>query len=243
MAAGRALIAVAAAALVMCAVGRVATAADEATPSGGQPVPENAAPAVGDTQPMDFEVAAKGVAMAYPIQLDRMVQVTQNSFNWHGPDDASLRCQVGFSAAAIVIRGDFRDDLPFVQAMARPARADWWRIGYGADGLEFAFDNPTSAGASVKLAFNFGSQALDPRVELIENPSGLPNGFIPSANLRLFDDPVSKGAIHFEAAIPITAVAEPRFFAGPLRITARMHDMDGGPETYKMLQQAIEKKP
>lgn len=58
----------------------------------------------------------------------------------------------------------------------------------------------------------------------------------------MFDDPAAQGTVRFEAAIPITAVAEPRFFAGPLRITARMHDMDGGPETYKMLQQAIEKK-
>lgn len=240
------------AALALCVAGVVLpVSADEVTPSGGpREVPEAAAATAAGQRPrINYADAAAQVAAVYPLTLDQMSQVFQNSHNWRGAEDASLRCEIGFTADALVLRGEFVDDLPFHQTMLRPAMPDWWRITYGADGLEFCFDDPTSATNRVRLALNFGSRAVNPTVDLLHSPLGVKPGPIPTASLELFDAPSPAGAdasgktaIGFEAAIPMADLADPRLFAGPLRITLRMHDMDGGPSTYLMLQQVIEKK-
>lgn len=234
-----------------CALG-VPPRADEATPSGGPretPADTPSTSTVGPSR-INFADAAAQVSAMYPLRLDQMSQVVQNSHNWRGPQDASARCEVGFSAEAIVIRGEFVDDLPFQQTMTRPSMPDWWRITYGADGLEFSFDDPTSSTNKVRLALNFSSRAVNPSVDLLQNPIGAKTGPMPTASIELFDatapeqttDKEEVARVGFEVAIPMAQVADPRLFAGPLRITMRMHDLDGGPSTYLMMQQVIEKK-
>ena len=146
----------------------------------------------------------------------------------------------------VVVRGSFLDDVPFVQPYRDPAMAEWWRIGYGGDGIEFAFDNPTSAAQRVVFVLNWGAQAVEPRVERIASALGNRHEFVSGAFLQLSDN--GKGvaggdkAVHFDAAVPISMLGDPALFNGPLRITVKMHDLDGGPDTYHVLQQVIEKK-
>jgi hypothetical protein len=235
----------------LCVLARIA-AADEATPSGGPretPVGTSTSAGAATVARVNYSDAVAQVAAMYPLRLDQMSQVVQNSHNWRGPDDASVRCEVGFTAEAIVIRGDFTDDLPFHQTMLRPAMPDWWRITYGADGLEFSFDDPTSSTNRVRLALNFGSRAVNPSVDVLQSPLAQKPGPVPGASMELFDANGAEGPggnhgakIGFEVAVPMVAVADPRLFAGPLRISLRMHDVDGAPSTYLMMQQVIEKK-
>ena len=194
---------------------------------------------------ISFEEAASGLSAVFPVQLTSMDQVVQNSYNWKGPQDASMRCDIGFAPTAVVIRGEFRDDLPFFQTMEHPAMPEWWGIQYGADGLEFLLDDPTSATRRVRFVLNFGSGAVNPRVELLASPRSDAPGFIPQAVLDLEDAPGTapeEGTIQFRTAIPYSALAETDFFRGPLRITVRLHDLDGDYSSYLMMQQAIEKK-
>lgn len=216
--------------------------ADPASAAGGSgPASESTA----HGGPIRFEEAASGLSAVFPVQLTGMDQVAQNSYNWKGPQDASMRCDIGFAPAAVVIRGEFRDDLPFFQTMQHPAMPEWWGIQYGADGLEFLLDDPTSATRRVRFVLNFGSGAVNPQVELLSAPQPHSPGFIPQAVLDLEDAPGTapeEGTIQFRAAIPYSALAETDFFRGPLRITVRLHDLDGDYTTYLMMQQAIEKK-
>lgn len=220
--------------------------ADQVTPSGGpRPSEAQTQPDHQGGQPIRFQEAAAGLTAVFPLQLARMDQVVQNSYNWRGPQDASMKCDIGFAPQALVIRGEFRDDLPFFQTMLRPAMPEWWHIQYGADGIEFQLDDPTSDTRRVRFVLNFGSAAVDPRVELLASPLGQKTGFLSSAALEMEDAPGSspeEGAVQFRVAIPYSALAEADFFRGPLRITARQHDVDGDFATYLMLQEAIEKK-
>ncbi len=221
--------------------------ADEATPSGG---PAPSAPAAlpepdSAGRPISFQEAAAGLTAVFPIELNRMDEVAQNSYNWRGPADASLKCDIGFAPQALVVRGEFRDDLPFFQTMLRPAMPDWWRIQYGADGVEFLLDDPTSSTRRVRFMLNFGSAAVDPKVELLASPLKGAGGFLGAAALELEDAPGSapeEGAVQFRVAIPYGALADMDFFRSPLRITVRLHDVDGDFATYLMMQEAIEKK-
>src|SRR5436305_1502493 len=88
-----------------CALLTAATAvAEPVTPSDAvtQPTDTNAT----ETAPITYEAAVKG-ATFYAIELGDMSQVMQNSYNWSGPADASMKCQVGFTADALLIKGDF----------------------------------------------------------------------------------------------------------------------------------------
>lgn len=221
-------------------------AGQELTPSGGPPTESPLSRQPSETeQPISFQQASAGLTSVFAIQLARMDQVVQNSYNWRGPNDASMRCDIGFAPQALVIRGEFRDDLPFFQTMIHPSMPDWWRIQYGADGIEFLLDDPTSATRRVRFALNFSTAAVSPQVELISSPLSPRPRFLGSASIELEDAPNSEpedGAVQFRVAIPYTALAEPDFFRGPLRITARQHDVDGDFASYLMIQEAIEKK-
>lgn len=224
--------------------------ADELTPSGGPRAQETTASASAMPGEMiNFDEAAKELTAVYPIQLNNFTQVVQNSYNWKDAEDASMKCDIGFTPSAIVIKGDFVDDHPFYQPYTHPSMADWWKITYGADGIEFLMDDPTSATRHLQIALNFSSAAVTPRVELLASPAGFKPGFLRSAVLELGTQGEPGGGsyaagtpIQFRAAIPITAVADPKFFSTPLRITARLHDLDGDPSTYLMMQETIEKK-
>lgn len=222
-------------------------AADEVTPSGGRQRDAALVDAdyAGTGERITFDEAARDLTAVYPIQISDAQQVVQNSFNWNGPADASLRCDIGFTPDAVVIRGEFVDDHPFCQTTLQPAMPDWWMITYGADGIQFVFDDPTSATRRVSFVLNFGSRATRPQVDLLASPGRRP-GRVAAATLELFDgrpgaDEAQK-AVHFRAAVPVAALGDPRFFAGPLRISVRMHDLDGDWSTYQVLQEVIEKR-
>lgn len=231
--------------LLICAL--PCGAADEITPSGG-PEPSSSAlpPSDASAPPIGFEEAIQGLSSVFPLQLSSMNQVRQNSYNWRGTHDASLKCDVGFAPLALVLRGEFRDDLPFFQPMVHPAMPDWWRITYGADGVELLLDDPTSATRRLRLALNFGSAATNPQVELLASPES-PNlrQFLPSATIDLADvagTAAEDGAVQFRVAIPYSSLTDTDFFRGPLRMTVRLHDLDGDYSTYLMMQEIVEKK-
>jgi hypothetical protein len=221
--------------------------ADELTPSGGPDSAQTTGSMEAAEVPgkISFEEAAEELAAVYPIQASEFLQVAQNSYNWRGPADASIRCDIGFTPSAVVIKGEFRDDHPFHQTMISPAMPGWWRITYGADGIEFVLDDPTSASQRVQFALNFGSQGLNPRVYRIASPLVPGTGPIPTAALEVFKDPNDSPAApnwHFQVAVPFSALADPRFFARPMHITARVHDVDGDMSTYLRIEQTIEKR-
>lgn len=190
----------------------------------------------------------------YPATLDRMSQVTQNSYNWHGIRDASLACEIGFTPQALVVRGKILDDQPFVQPIAYPAKPDWWKVTYAADGLDLSFDDPTSAGNRLRLILNFSSAGLAPKVQVLQAPMVSTAGILTSAELRIksltpedvpehLPEPSRPLAgFRFECAVPTTGLAEPKFFSGPLRMTVRLHDLDGPVETYLKMEEVLEKR-
>jgi hypothetical protein len=222
--------------------------ADELTPSGGPADAETSVPAAVATPALRYKDVADEIGAIFSVTLDSMAQVEQNSFNWQGPEDASLRCELGFAQDALVVRGEVLDDFPFHQTLAKPAMPDWWKVTYGADGVELCLDDPTSATRRLRLALNFGSRATKPRVDMLASPTGMKPGPVPTADLQLSDAPPRPGAsgisapVRFEAAVPFEAVADDKFFAGPLRITVKLHDLDGDWGTYLMMQDVIEKK-
>lgn len=220
---------------------------DEVTPSGTTSTAGLSS--AGAATPIDFQAAERDLTAVYPLQLKQMTDVFQNSYNWSGPEDASVSCDIGFTPTAVVLRAEITDDIPFFQTLLHPAMPPWWRITYGADGLEFMLDDPTSAAQHVQFVLNFGSHAVNPQVELLTPPPGGQSGPIPTAAIRLYQasgkpdaPPDADAPISVEAAIPVAALADPRLFLGPLRITMRLHDMDGDPSTYLMMQTVVEKR-
>lgn len=208
----------------------------------------------GDDGVISFEEQARMLTSVYPITLDKMSQVTQNSYNWRGIRDASLACEVGFTPLAIVVRGKVLDDQPFVQPIAYPAKPDWWKVTYAADGIGLNFDDPTSATNRLRLILNFSSAGLAPKVQVLEAPLVSTPGILTSAELRIKslrpEDIPDKlpnpekplAGFRFECAIPTTGLAEPKFFSGPLRMTVQLHDLDGDIETYLKMEEVLEKR-
>lgn len=190
----------------------------------------------------------------YPLALDKMDQVRQNSYNWRGVRDASLACELGFTPQAIVVRGRILDDQQFVQPVAYPAKPDWWGTTYAADGLELLFEDPTSATNRLRLILNFSSAGLSPKVQVLEAPLISTGGVLTSADIRvrslteddlpssLSDNTTPITGFRFETAIPATGLAEPRFFTGSLRMHVRLHDLDGDVETYLKMEEVVEKR-
>ena len=201
-----------------------------------------------------YEEQSRALTSVYPVALDKMSQVVQNSYNWNGLRDASLGCEIGFTPQAIVVRGKILDDQPFVQPIAYPDKPDWWQTTYAADGLELTFEDPTSATNRLRIILNFSSAGLAPKVQVLEAPLVQTAGILTSADLRirsltsddipanLPDPQIPVAGFKFETAIPTAGLAEPRFFSGPLRMSIRLHDLDGGIETYQKLEEIIEKR-
>lgn len=206
------------------------------------------------TSRISFEEQAAMLTSIYPVTLDRMSQVTQNSYNWRGIRDASLACEIGFTHQAIVIRGKVLDDQPFVQPVAFPAKPNWWKATYAADGVTLTFDDPTSATNRLRLVLNFSSAGLAPKVQVLEAPLVSTAGILTSAELRVRsllpeDIPANLtnpekplAGFRFECVIPTTGLAEPKFFSDPFRLTVSLHDMDGDVETYLKMEDVLEKR-
>jgi len=228
--------------------------ADELTPTSSISM-ETTQGAVNTEQPgLSFEEHSKALTGVYPITLDRMAQVTQNSYNWRGLRDASLACELGFTPQAIVVRGKVIDNQPFVQPIAYPAKPDWWKTTYAADGVELILEDPTSATNRLRLILNFSSAGLNPKVQIMEAPLVKIPGVLTSAELRvrsllsedipasLPDKVTPVAGYRFESAIPTSGLAEPKFFSGPMRMTIRLHDLDGEIETYLKMEDVVEKR-
>lgn len=216
---------------------------------------ENPQAAAGSEQfEISFDEQSKMLTGVYPLTLDRMDQVKQNSYNWRGLRDASLGCEIGFTPQAIVVRGKILDDQPFVQPIAYPAKPDWWQTTYAADGVELTLEDPTSSTNRLRLILNFSSAGLAPKVQVLEAPLVKTAGILTSADLKVkslteadvpenLPEPTTPVAgFRFETAIPTTGLAEPKFFSGPLRMNVRLHDLDGEIETYLKLEEVIEKR-
>lgn len=227
-----------------------------AQPAPGMESPgsESGLSAGDDHGAISFEEQARMLTSVYPVTLDKMSQVTQNSYNWRGIRDASLACELGFTPLAIVIRGKVLDDQPFVQPIAYPAKPDWWKVTYAADGIGLNFDDPTSATNRLRLILNFSSAGLAPKVQVLEAPLVSTPGILTSAELHIkslrpedipdnLPNPEKPLAgFRFECAIPTTGLAEPKFFSGPLRMTVQLHDLDGEIETYLKMEEVLEKR-
>jgi hypothetical protein len=219
-------------------------AADELTPSGtgGKPI---AVATTGVPPQFTVDQATRQIASVLPVSLNRAEQVVQNSFNWRGPQDASMQGEIGLGPQALVIRGEIRDDFPLVQSRERPLMPDWWKITYGADGMEVQFDDPTSSSRRLRLLLNFSSAGTAPAVEAVDSPTGLKSNPAPGSLLQLSElDPAAARqarGFSFTAVVPTERLAEPSFFASPLRITTRLHDVDGDMATYLQMQDVLEK--
>jgi hypothetical protein len=219
--------------------------ADQLTPSGSRTPASASAPASGSPS-ISFEDASRQVSAMLPIELGKMEQVTRNSFNWRGPQDASCRLEVGLSPQALVITGEILDDYPLVQSRERPLMEDWWQITYGADGLELEFDDPSSVTRQLKFLFNFGSAGTRPQIELLQSAAGQKGNPAPGSQLKLEELPAEMrqqgiSGFRLRAVIPTARLVEPAFFSQPLRIVTRLHDLDGEYSTYLMLQDVLEK--
>jgi hypothetical protein len=232
----------------------VGAASDELTPSGSQHLPVSASE-VGESSlaALDLDEISGEITEVIPFQLSRFDQVVQNAHNWHGVADSSLRCELAFTPVAVFVQGEFIDDRPFCQAMIHPSKPGWWRTTYGADGIEFLLDDPTSATRRVQFALNLSSRAVNPKVDIVSSLSGSIPGFARGGVLELSDGQAPdslKGeelgtaeVVRFRAAVPITSLAEPKFFTGPLKASVRLHDVDGDLSTYLMMEQTAEKRP
>lgn len=196
---------------------------------------------------VDFQRQSQILGSVFPIKLNKFEQITQNSFNWSGPNDAGLTCEIGFTPQAIIVRGTVLDDQPFVQSSEFPKRPAWWGIPYAGDGIEFHLDEKTSSSNRLQFYLNFSSAGVNPRVVITESPGQGKREFNVAADFRLLPLLSENPAVppppgfRFEVAIPVDGLVEPRFFSGALRMSVRLHDLDGDYKTYKMLEEVVEK--
>ncbi len=205
------------------------------------------------SRPIPFATASQQLTAVFPVRISRFEQAVQNSYNWHGEADASLSCRLGFTPEAVVVSGTLLDDQPLVQLHTRPARPDWWRITYGADGVVFHIQDVTSSTQLLHFALNFGSAGVQPKIELFQAPTPVGTGFLETATLELAElEPVPQAGgaaaqpptgFRFRAILPTAGLLEPSFLAGPLQISVKLHDLDGAFSTYSCLEERVEKAP
>jgi hypothetical protein len=233
----------------------LAWGADPLTPSGG---PQSTARPVASAEvAISFDDAIRAVGSVFPVRIDRFDQLIQNSYNWTGPSDASLFAEVGFAPQAIVIQGRVIDDQPFVQPYSSPYMPQWWTMQYAADGVEMRIDDPTSSTNGIHLILNFGSAGTRPRIQIINAPLMPKGGDLPESDFTIKEmtatdtnstapanavNSARQTGFAFQAAIPTTNIVEPRFFSNSLRISVRLHDLDGDFKTYCVMEDVIEKK-
>ena len=176
------------------------------------------------------------------FDLNKINQIPINSHNWGGPSDASLMCDVGFTPNAMVVAGNLRDNMPFLQPTLHPMSPKGMLPPYCADGVEFVLEDATSASRKIRYVLDFSSACLRPRLMLYESVFPETMGCITDAYLRVTPASNTDGSTHFEFTIPYECLADPRFFNIPLKVTVRFHDLDGDLTSYLMMEQTLEKK-
>lgn len=175
------------------------------------------------------------------FDLNNINLVTHGNWHWGGRADAALVCDVGFTANAVVIVGELQDDIPFVQFSDQPIVEINAQTHYRADCVEFILEDLTSATQRIRFALDYGSACTRPRIMLYESVSPEPPGCIKDAFCRVIPA-VPPATTKFEIAIPYDSLGDPRFFNRPFKVTCRMHDIDGNPNTYKRLEQTKTKR-
>lgn len=176
------------------------------------------------------------------FDLNRINQIPINGHNWGGPADASLMCDVGFTPNAMVVAGNLRDDMPFIQPTLHPMSPKGMLPSYCADGVEFVLEDATSSSRKIRFVLDFGSACVRPRLMLYESVFPETMGCITDAYLRVTPTSNPGGSTHFEFTIPYECVADPRFFNIPINVTVRFHDLDGDLISYLVMEQMKVKK-
>lgn len=217
-------------------------AAEVLTPSASRQ--ESATVSAEDVPSVDLDEIATEILETVHFELTKFDQVVHGAENWQGPSDASLKLDVSLTPTALYLEGDMADDYPFCQRLIRPAKPGWWKLSYGADGVVVTLEDPTSSSQRVEFALNWGSRAVDPRIDVIQSPINPRGGFARGACVELLDPVSSRGGsassgtfVHFRAGVPVTELAETSFFEHPLVITVRMYDIDGDYASCSILEQ------
>jgi hypothetical protein len=223
--------------------------ADQLTPSSVKMEEAESAP-LGDVVPLDLDEIAAEILETYSIALDRYDQIAMGAENWRGIGDASLHCNFSLTPTALYIEGEFLDDFPFCQRSIHPAKPSWWKWPYGADGVVFTLEDPTSATQSVCFALNWGAQALQPRVDVIRSlvqgrPDFARGGCVEVVEAEAPPSTAREGAarpMRFRAGVPLTELAPPQFFERALQITVELYDLDSDYPTLTVLRQSVRTK-
>jgi hypothetical protein len=217
------------------------------------------------SEPLRFAEQAGRCKAWYPSKIDSLDKVVTGRAWWRGRSDSSLALGLGFTTEALVLEGEFLDNLPFQQGTAQPYRPAYWQLEYIGDGLEVLLEDPAQPGRRLRFFLNWGTGALDPRVEVLERyTTGTPSGaflapperwplvpgmpqpqLCPHADLILFDGVVPEDGdeptVRFQAAIPYESLfSEPRVGPQPAwRVTIRLYDLDSDPRRMKILEDTI----
>jgi hypothetical protein len=199
----------------------------------------------------------------YPVQLESIQSVVAGRVWWRGRADASLALGFGFTPNALLIDGEFLDNVPFQQRHENPHRPAYWGLTYVADGLEFILEDATSSTRRIRFVLNTGSGATRPQLDLLEadavssqglllQPDPAPPGTVPrspipqplaGADISLFDGIVPEDAdeptTRFQLAIPVEAISDSPLGPRAWRVTIRMHDLDTDMLRFKILEDVV----
>jgi len=229
------------AAVLVCFLS-VGSGADVLTPSGNAPANQEDQALLEGVARIDLSEITGEILSTVHVSLNKFDQVLLGIDSWHGPQDASLSCDVSFTPTALYIEGDLTDDVPFCQRMIHPAKPEWWKIEYGADGIVFDFQDITSASQRVSFALNWSSRAVYPKVDILRSLVGARSGFSAGACLELSENrEQAKGStcVHFRVGVPITDLAEPSFFNRPLLLQVSLIDLDGDYPSITVLRESV----
>ncbi|MCX7624760.1 MAG: hypothetical protein N2Z21_00885, partial [Candidatus Sumerlaeaceae bacterium] len=200
--------------------------------------------------PLDLEEIASEVLEAYPFALNQFNQLVFGLENWQGPADSSLRCSVSLTPTALYVEGEFYDDFPFCQRSPHPAKPDWWKLSYGADGIVITIEDQTSPTQKVSFALNWGAQATQLKVDILKSLLATRPDFARGGCIQLTDrgdqaqptPNVVSRPVHFRAGLPLTELADPQFFERSLVITVELYDIDGDYVSASVLRQSLKTK-
>ncbi len=221
--------------------------ADLLTPSGMASSSDESG-VLGDIVPVDLDEISAEILETFPIAIGRYEDISVGYEHWRGPTDASLEGAFSLTPTAIYVEGILADDYPFCQRELHPARPEWWKLTYGADGIVFTLEDETSAARRIVFALNWGSRATAPRIDIISSLLPVSAGFSRSGCLMMEDSQGSEGRTgsqsspgryHFRAGIPLTELADPQFFTERLRLKVELHDFDGDYSTATVLRTTL----
>jgi hypothetical protein len=217
------------------------------------------------TEPLAHSFAVQSALCKawYPVQLARAESVVTGRIWWRGRLDASVALGFGFTPDALLIDGEFLDDIPFQQPSENPHRPANWGLTYVADGMEFLLEDPTSSTRRIRFVVNTGSGAIQPRIDLLESdvagtprlllqPTSAPFGAVPRApvprpcsdsDISFFDGIVPEDSdeptTRFQIAIAAECLTDRSLLDSPWQVTIRLHDLDAETMRFKILEETV----